>query len=590
MQRFLLFDPEFSGVSGDMMVAALASITDEKKIKDAIEKICKSFPGIETYSIKFSKVQRNGIIANKLDLVLNECEDRPAEDANCQTTEPYRLNNSAISTIEIKQTHEHTNEHPDEQKHTHEHPHEHTNEHPDEQKHTHEHPHEHTNEHPDEQKHTYEHPYEHINEHPDEQKHTHEHPHEHTNEHPDEQKYIHEHLHKQPLNNPNQTQQNNKERKRFPRASLQTLQTILKASLNELKLNEAAETFANKILNILIEAEAEVHGIAKDAVHLHEIGSVDTIIDIIGITVGLNELHLFDQKTSSCKNGCESQGIIVIIKPISVGGGVIKIDHGILPVPAPATSAILRKYQLKFKEGPILKELATPTGVAVLAALKTIYGDGSEYFNQIKAVEKTGISTGNLKIDDRPNIFSIQVGNIESIHSTSGKMDFNKDTQQMNDYLGKYKELVKNIVILETNLDDITGEYSGTLVSELIALGAFDVSLIATVSKKNRAGLILRVVTDHALIESLCDKIFQITGTLGIRIQENSRICLERVFQKFNVEIEGKNFEISIKKAIGPSGSISSIKIEYEDLLRIHKETSLPLRIIEQKILSQIKI
>ena len=141
---------------------------------------------------------------------------------------------------------------------------------------------------------------------------------------------------------------------------------------------------------------------------------------------------------------------------------------------------------------------------------------------------------------------------------------------------------------METNLDDITGEYSGTLVSELISLGAFDVSLLSTVSKKNRAGLMLRVVLDHELIEPICDKIFAITGTLGIRIQEMDRICLLREMRSFEFEYNSKIYPVSVKFALDPLGNYSSIKVEYEDIIKIQKQIGLPLRILEQKIISQI--
>ena len=517
MQRVLIFDPEFSGVSGDMVVAALASLVNEQSIIQAIELICKKFPGINDYSIQFKKQNVNGIIATKFDLRINGCTDYPAIDY-CSSSKIDASNES------------HKHQHAPEQQHS--------QQHEPEQQHS--------------QQHAPEQQFEQTN---------------------------HE-------RNPSSMEKSQKQSMKFPRLPIEKLGEILQSVLSLLNIPQQAVLFAKKIFEILIEAEAEVHGIQNDQVHLHEIGSIDTIIDIIGVTVGLSELKVFEGSHIGCKSDDSMECFKVMIKPISVGGGMIKIDHGILPVPAPATKAILKKYNLKFKEGPVLKELATPTGVAILAAIKTFFGVELENQKMIFTIQNEGIATGNLRLEDRPNIFSIRIGTIENTDSNQ----FTREVSHGNifPYLGKYSQLMRKIVILETNLDDITGEHSGTLVSELISIGAFDVSLISTVSKKNRAGLILRVVVDHDLIEPICDKIFNITGTLGMRIQETDRICLEREFRKHIFEYDNNKYEVSSKIARDPSGNYSSIKIEYEDLVSIQKQTGLPIKILEQKILAQI--
>ena len=236
--------------------------------------------------------------------------------------------------------------------------------------------------------------------------------------------------------------------------------------------------------------------------------------------------------------------------------------------------AILKKYQLKFKEGPVQRELATPTGVAILAGLKKMFGDGESLLNKVMVVEETGISAGNLLLGDRPNIFTIKLGNFpQNIGASS----------DLSNYLGKFSSCIMKIMVLETNLDDITGEISGTLINELISLGAYDVSLINTVTKKNRAGLILRAIVDHKILEPVCQKIFEITGTLGLRIQEMDRICLEREITEFDFEYEGNKFDTKIKIGKEPNGKINSIKIEYEDLIRINQTLNLPLKTLTKK-------
>lgn len=173
---------------------------------------------------------------------------------------------------------------------------------------------------------------------------------------------------------------------------------------SDMNLSSQAVDFAKNVLNIIAFAESEVHNTPMDKVHLHEIGSVDTIIDICGAALFLDLLGVF-QRVHEGK-------LTVLCSRIPLGGGTVKIQHGVVSVPAPATKKIIEKYNIPTFNGPVEKELCTPTGAAIIAGLvqscKLRFKDNLPDI----AIEKISKSTGNLKFDNFPNILSIYLGNV----------------------------------------------------------------------------------------------------------------------------------------------------------------------------------
>ena len=241
----------------------------------------------------------------------------------------------------------------------------------------------------------------------------------------------------------------------------------------------------------------------------------------------------------------------IIGLPIAVGGGQVKTSHGILPVPTPAVLEILK--DLNFKGGPVLSELATPTGCAIYAEL---CDEIKEFIPLIKG-EKVAYGAGS-KDFEHPNILRI-------IQSSS--IDEND-----------------KIDVIETNIDHLTGEEIGYLFEVLLEAGASDVSITPIIMKKNRQGSLLKIISQRNKREKLINLIFKETGSLGIRIAPNiHRGLAKREFIKKTFEIKDKEYEVTFK--IGyVNGEIISKRPEYEDLKKIAEETGLSLREIKELI------
>lgn len=183
---------------------------------------------------------------------------------------------------------------------------------------------------------------------------------------------------------------------------IQEMEKKIESISKSMKMSLHALDFAKNVLKIIASAESEVHNTSFDKVHLHEIGSVDTIIDICGTALCLDLLGVF-------QNVHEGK-LMLLCSPIALGGGVIKIHHGIVSVPAPATEKIINKYKISAFKGPVEKELCTPTGAAIIASL--IHSCNLQFIDHLPdmAIQKISQSTGNLKFDNFPNILSIYLG------------------------------------------------------------------------------------------------------------------------------------------------------------------------------------
>lgn len=251
-------------------------------------------------------------------------------------------------------------------------------------------------------------------------------------------------------------------------------------------LNERQKTLAVKIFTRLAEAEARVHGTTIEKVHFHEVGAADSIADIVGAAVGLDLLGV-DQVWAS---------------PVAVGGGRIKIAHGEVSVPAPATAELLRGVPIA--PSSIQAELATPTGVAVLTTI-------AERFGPLPAmvIERTGCGAGQRDVEQQPNVLRLYVGapvaSAPSPHAGT----------------------VDQVVVLETNLDDISGQWIGYVTERLLAAGALDAFTTPIGMKKNRPGVMLSVIGRPNDMEALEAILFAETTTLGIRrrLVERSVLC-----------------------------------------------------------------
>ena len=300
------------------------------------------------------------------------------------------------------------------------------------------------------------------------------------------------------------------------------------AMIDQSSLSEAQKSLAGRIFTRLAEAEAKVHGTSVEKVHFHEVGAADSIADIVGAAVGWDLLGV-DR---------------IVASPIPTGTGKVKIAHGLCSIPAPATAELLRGIPLAESSVPF--ELTTPTGAAIVATLVDSFGPVPAM-----TVDRIGYGAGCRDLDEQPNLLRLLVGQ-------SG------DSQDVQD---------RPIWVLETNLDDISGEMIGYCTSRLWDAGALDVFTTAIGMKKNRPGVKLSVLCEAAEVEPIETVLFTETTTLGVRRWPVQRHVLARQ-------------ALVVRTAWGPiEGKVGWLAdgeprfaAEFESCRRIAAEHSIPLR------------
>jgi uncharacterized protein (TIGR00299 family) protein len=321
------------------------------------------------------------------------------------------------------------------------------------------------------------------------------------------------------------------------RKNASNLVEIVEKSANGLKFSEKARKFTSNVIRTLVESEARVHQKSLTDAHLHEVGLIDTVAEIIGSAVAMEDLGLFNSK--------------IYASPVSVGGGLFKFSHGTVSSPAPATLEIFASKNFPIKGGPVESELTTPTGASIIVNLAE---EVSRFYPEM-APTKVGYGAGNKDFEEMPNVLRITIG------------------EPLDNWL-----LRDEIAILETNLDDVTGEVIGNSVDRLLREGAKDVSVIPMFTKKNRPGQILKIVTDRKAAKHLSRIVIEETGTLGVRVIPCERHIVNRELFSVDVQIDGAKERVRVKVAKDMRGKIIHIKPEYEDVKKIADKTGKPLR------------
>jgi hypothetical protein len=292
------------------------------------------------------------------------------------------------------------------------------------------------------------------------------------------------------------------------------------------QLTPRQQDLAKRIFQRLAEAEAKVHGTTIEKVHFHEVGAVDSIADIVGSAIAWDLLAV-DR---------------IVASPVPTGGGIITIAHGRSSVPAPATAELLRGVPLV--ESAVQCELTTPTGAAILSTLVDSYGP----LPSMK-IERIGYGAGQRDLPEQPNVLRLFVGETADPLASD------------------------QVWVLETNLDDVSGELVGYCTTRLWEAGALDVYTTAIQMKKNRPGVTLSVLCEPAKIEKLEKILFRETTTLGVRRWPVSRHKLERKPHRVETPwgpVEGKLGWIA--------GQAPSFSPEFEACSRIAREQNVPLK------------
>jgi uncharacterized protein (TIGR00299 family) protein len=308
-----------------------------------------------------------------------------------------------------------------------------------------------------------------------------------------------------------------------------------------LDLSEWGTAFVKSVLDTLSLAESRVHGHSAKEVELHELGSADTLVDILGTAYLADELEL-----SGARWWCG---------PVGVGTGVTEFSGRTYPNPAPAVAEILRSHKFPMKTNSIQFELTTPTG----AALAVNLAGASTGEIPIITPHKVGYGAGAKELDEVANVLRLTVGEFT-------------ETGHAHD----------EVVVLETNLDDVSGEVIGRAVERLMEAGARDVSITPVFMKKNRPGQLISVIADKAKSERLADLLMEETGTLGVREMPVSRHISRRSSGTLALEVGGKKFQVRVKRTLGAAAHSQGGKVEYEDLRRVSNETGLSIRELQQ--------
>ncbi len=288
------------------------------------------------------------------------------------------------------------------------------------------------------------------------------------------------------------------------------------------------------VFDRLARAESRVHEVPLSQVHFHEVGAVDSIVDIVGSLLALEHLSI-DRITSS---------------PVPMGRGFVHTDHGLLPVPAPATVLLLTGIPVY--DNGVERELVTPTGAAVLATLAESFGTVPSMI-----LRGTGYGVGSHPASDPPNLLRVLVGDSE-IHLHG-----------------------RRLLMVETHIDDMNAEIYEFVMEELFRVGALDVSLVPVQMKKNRPAVLLRVLVEPALKQQILVVLFRETTTLGVRIQDVERLELPRE----TGTVETPYGPCRVKWAEAPDGDVR-VTPEYEDCKRLAREKRVPIRkVYEEAIL-----
>ena len=315
--------------------------------------------------------------------------------------------------------------------------------------------------------------------------------------------------------------------------SLTTILGILEKS----ELDQQVKVRASAIFCKLGEAEAAVHDVPIDKIHFHEVGAIDAIVDIVGACIGFAELGVE-------KFACS---------PLNVGGGIAKMAHGILPVPAPATARLLMGKPT-YSNG-VLKELVTPTGAAIVATLCDTFGPQPAM--QVSAI---GYGAGSADLEGQPNVLRIMVGEVtaKSTHTHSG-----------------------TIRVLEANLDDMNPQIFGYLLEKALAEGALDVFATPVQMKKSRPGTLVTILCrpeDEARFQEM---LFAETTTLGVRSHLVDRHALPREF----VTVTTPFGEVRLK-IVRSAGRIQHAAPEFDDCRKLAEEKHVPLQqVMEQAMI-----
>ena len=292
-----------------------------------------------------------------------------------------------------------------------------------------------------------------------------------------------------------------------------------------------------EVFESLAHAEGKIHNRSPEEVHFHELGSVDSIIDIVGTVFGIEFLGIASISASS----------------VPLGSGFIDTEHGKIPLPSPATISLLS--DIPVHDSGLKTELVTPTGAALIKNLAGSFGTMPSM-----KIDRVGYGVGSRKLADRPNLLRIIIGH------------------------DQLTEGIETVIILEANLDDTNPEWMGFVMERLFEAGALDVIFCPVQMKKNRPAILIQVMGRPHQKDVLMDILFRESTTLGVRF----RYCQRKIIERSLVEIDSPWGKMTVKKIMGPDGSPFFMP-EYEACRKIAEKNGLPIKEIYYWVMSSTR-
>jgi uncharacterized protein (TIGR00299 family) protein len=308
-------------------------------------------------------------------------------------------------------------------------------------------------------------------------------------------------------------------------------------SIGASTLSQSVKEKSSRIFTRLADAEAKVHGTTADKIHFHEVGAVDSIVDNVGAVIGLELLGVTRITASS----------------INVGSGTIHSEHGVLPVPAPATVELLTGIPVH--QSGAQCELTTPTGAVIISTLGSSFGSMPPM-----KVERVAYGAGDKEFPGMPNVLRLILGQPVAYYEEDSS------------------------VVIETNIDDMSPQVYDYLIEKLMRQGAQDVYLTPIIMKKGRPAILLSVLTDKTKTDVMLDTIFRDTTSIGVRIQEVGRKKLFREITEVNTTYGKIRIKISKRE-----DEVLTMTPEYEDCRRIAEEKQIPLKRVMEEAKKHMK-
>ena len=303
----------------------------------------------------------------------------------------------------------------------------------------------------------------------------------------------------------------------------------IKKRIDQSALSDAGKAQAKALFDRLAGAEASVHNLPVEKVHLHEVGALDSIVDIVGSVFGLEWF------------GADR----IVVSPINVGSGMVQTAHGVYPVPAPATLKLLGDAPVY--AGSIAKEMLTPTGALLLSGYASTFGAMPPM-----RVDRVGYGAGDRDLDGTPNVLRLVVGE------------------------AAIGESAMRVAVVECEIDDMNPQIFGVLMDRLYAAGALEVFYASVQMKKNRPGTLMTIVANPEHREAMTDIVFRESTTIGIRHQELSRECLDREMVTVTTGLGAVRFKVARR-----DGRVLNAQPEFEDLAKLSAERGIPIKDVQ---------